>query len=112
MHELTKILTISDFNAELVSRYLSADQSLPICSAVTAEYGQVSQTLAGFSHDKDLTAFVWTRPEGVIPEYLKVLDRETVQNDRLLAGASRVSRKRSRTHLFGMRRNRIPNRRS
>ena len=85
MHELTKILTISDFNAELVSRYLSTDQSLPRCSAVTAEYGQVSQTLAGFSQGKDLTAFVWTRPEGVIPEYLKVLDREAVQNDRLLA---------------------------
>ena len=79
-----KILVISDFNAELVSRYLNTDQSHPLCSAVAAEYGQVSQTLA-LSGGEDLTAFIWTRPEGVIPEYLKVLDRESVQMDRLLA---------------------------
>jgi len=85
MHGLTKILVISDFNAELVSRYLGTDQSLPLCSAVTAEYGQVSQTLAKFSEGRDLTALIWTRPEGVIAEYLKVLDRESVRDDRLLA---------------------------
>ena len=79
-----KILVISDFNAGLVSRYINTDQVPSLFSAVTAEYGQVSQTLATFSGGEDLAAFIWTRPEGVISEYRKVLDREPVQGDRLL----------------------------
>jgi FkbH-like protein len=82
---VTGILVISDFNAELVSRYLTSDQSAPLCSAVTAPYGQVFQALTGSPGSKDMTAFIWTRPEGAIPEYLKVLGREPTQLDRLFA---------------------------
>lgn len=85
MQKLTRILVISDFNAELVSRYLDADKSAPLCSAASAPFGQVVQTLSESSGGKDTAAFIWTRPEGVIPEYLKVLDRESAQQDKLFA---------------------------
>lgn len=85
MQKLTRVLVISDFNAELVSRCLDADKRAPLCSAASAGYGQVVQTLSETSEDKGTTAFIWTRPEGVIPEYLKVLDRELAQDDQLFA---------------------------
>ena len=43
------VIVISDFNAELTGRYLSADASLPKCTATSAPYGQVFQTLADVS---------------------------------------------------------------
>lgn len=84
MSKVTNILVISDFNAELVSRYACVDRSLPICRASTAPYGQVFQTLADFPDDKDVAAFIWTRPEGVIPEYLKIVAGEKASVDRLI----------------------------
>jgi FkbH-like protein len=84
---LTCVLVISDFNADLVTRYLNANQSLPLCSATTAAYGQVMQTLSE-SSGKDATAFIWTRAESVIPEYLKLLERKALRDDRLFAEVS------------------------
>jgi len=68
------VLVVSDFNAELVSRYLSADQSHPKCNATSAPYGQVFQVLSEASPaEAGRVALIWTRPEGVIPEYAKLL---------------------------------------
>jgi FkbH-like protein len=81
------VLVISDFNAELVSRYLSADRDAPICAGVTAPYGQVYQSLGLDSPDgHDQAAFIWTRPEGVVPAYLRLLEAAPVTDDELLAG--------------------------
>lgn len=81
------ILVVSDFNAELVSRYLSADRATPICHASSAPYGQVFQVLAGdVPGGKDMAAFIWTRPEGVVPGYLNLLGGEKTDIDQLLAG--------------------------
>lgn len=82
---MKNVVVISDFNAELVSRCLSVDQSAPLCTGTAAPYGQVFQALVGSPRDRDVTAFIWTRPEGVIPEYLKLLDGEPTQRERLLA---------------------------
>ena len=40
-----EIYIVSDFNIELLGRYVEADASLPKCRAVTAPYGQVIQSL-------------------------------------------------------------------
>jgi FkbH-like protein len=82
---MIKTLVISDFNAEFVSRYLSADQAAPICHAVTTPYGQVFQTLAGSPEaGQEVVAFIWTRPQGVIAEYQKLLDGLAFDMNRLL----------------------------
>lgn len=82
-----KILVVSDFNAELVSRFLAADQSAPACEVSTAPYGQVFQALAaGPPGGADSASFVWTRPEGAVAEYSKLLEGENIDIERLLAG--------------------------
>ncbi len=74
MSKTFDLLVVSDFNAELVSRYLSADQSQPKCNAASAPYGQVFQVFSDASPaDANRVALIWTRPEGVIPEYAKLL---------------------------------------
>jgi FkbH-like protein len=79
-----EVLVISDFNAELVSRYLSADQSHPKCNAISAPYGQVFQVLSDGSPDEaGRIALIWTRPEGVIPEFAKLLAGEQASATRL-----------------------------
>ncbi len=78
------VLVVSDFNAELASRYLSADQSDPKCSATSAPYGQVFQVLSDTSPaEAGRVALIWTRPEGVIPEYAKLLAGEQASATRL-----------------------------
>ncbi|QPF82968.1 HAD-IIIC family phosphatase [Bradyrhizobium genosp. L] len=68
------VLVVSDFNAELVSRYISADRTMPACAATSAPYGQVFQVLSSDgAAAPGSVALIWTRPEGVIPEYAKLL---------------------------------------
>lgn len=74
---MTPVVVVSDFNAELAARYLSADRSEPRCAARAAPYGQLFQVLrdeAAFDHES--VAFVWSRPEGVSPSYAMLLDGE------------------------------------
>ena len=84
MNKSCDVLVVSDFNAELVSRYISADRSLPQCSAVSAPYGQVFQVLSDHpTRDPDRVALIWTRPEGVIPEFANLLAGHRVSARRL-----------------------------
>ncbi|WP_050043957.1 HAD-IIIC family phosphatase [Bradyrhizobium sp. LTSPM299] len=83
MSKSCNVLVVSDFNAELVSRYISADRTLPACAAASAPYGQVFQILSNESAAPDSVALIWTRPEGVIPEYAKLLAGHQSQIDRL-----------------------------
>ncbi len=81
---MTDVLVVSDFNAELVSRYLSADRASPACTASTAPYGQVFQTLATLPDGGTAgTVFVWTRPEGVIPGWALFQNGESVSPEHL-----------------------------
>ncbi|MBR0875129.1 HAD-IIIC family phosphatase [Bradyrhizobium tropiciagri] len=78
------VSVVSDFNAELVARYISADRSMPACAATSAPYGQVFQVLSNEEAvAPDTVALIWTRPEGVIPEYAKLLAGQQAEPDRL-----------------------------
>jgi FkbH-like protein len=84
MTEPRNVLVVSDFNAELASRYISADRSLPKCSAASAPYGQLFQVLSGNStDDPGRVALIWTRAEAVIPELANLLGGQRVSASRL-----------------------------
>lgn len=81
------IFVVSDFNAELVSRYLSADRTAPPCKAQAAPYGQLYQSLsAAPPTGGDSFVFVWTRPEGAVSEWQAQLDGQSVKTSEILAG--------------------------
>jgi FkbH-like protein len=67
---MTEVVILSDFNADLVGRYLTNDPSAPICTAECAPYGQLFPALVAERADSCAkTAFVWARPEGVSRDY-------------------------------------------
>lgn len=84
---MRSVLVVSDFNAELVSRYLSAASSEAATRASVAPFGQVFQTLgaAPDSSSEGQALFVWTRPEGVLPSWQRCLDGRAVDIDELFA---------------------------
>jgi FkbH-like protein len=84
MIDACKVLVVSDFNADLVGRYISADRSLPNCSATSAPYGQLFQVLSDNStEDPGRIALIWTRAEGAIPEFANLLGGHRVSAARL-----------------------------
>jgi FkbH-like protein len=71
-------LLISDFNIENLSSYLKKEPNAPIIDSVTTCYGEVCQTLLDdtapcWSERPDFVV-VWTRPEGVLEGFRKLLD--------------------------------------
>jgi FkbH-like protein len=79
MTDARNVLVVSDFNAELLSRYISADRSLPKCVAASAPYGQIFQVLSDqTTQDRGRVALIWTRPEGVVAEFSRLLDGHKV----------------------------------
>jgi FkbH-like protein len=80
---MTKVLVVSDFNAQLLSRYLEADGGAPACTVETAPFGQLFQTLAGFDGGGETALVVWTRPEGVSPAWSRYVDGEPVDIETL-----------------------------
>jgi FkbH-like protein len=82
---MADVLVLSDFNAELASRFIAADRSSPVLSVQTAPYGQLFQTLSAERPGSDaMTLFVWTRPEGVAPSFAALVEGEPVAAERLL----------------------------
>jgi FkbH-like protein len=71
-------LLISDFNIENLSSYLKKEPNTPVIDSVTTCYGEVFQTLLDdtapcWSERPDFVV-VWTRPEGVLEGFQKLLD--------------------------------------
>ena len=71
-------LLISDFNIENLSSYLKKEPNPPIVDSLTTCYGEVFQTLLDdtapcWSERPDFVV-VWTRPEGVLEGFRKLLD--------------------------------------
>lgn len=86
---MIKVHLVSDFNVDLLGRYLQADKSLPECSVVVAPYGQVFQSLNEQpAPNPDRFGLVWTRPEGAIPTFSRVLEGEKVDAARLFIEAA------------------------
>ena len=85
--ELLRELTlISDFNTDILSRYLSNSVELPGVSIRSAPYGQVIQNLLATEGDdqQESAVFVWTLPESVLKSYGDVLLYKPVDHDVVL----------------------------
>lgn len=82
---MADIFVVSDFNAELVSRFIRVDHNSPALSIETASYGQVFQTLSAERPGSEaMTLFVWTRPEGIAPSFAALTKGDPVSIERLL----------------------------
>ena len=82
------VLLISDFNMDNFAGYLNHDEDAPRVHALVAPYGQVVQTLAQqeaklWERDLDCCV-VWTRPQGVIQSFERLLMHEQVPVERVL----------------------------
>ena len=73
-----KGLLISDFNIENLSSYLKKEPNAPAIESVSVCYGQVSQTLlddaAPIWSERPDFVVAWTRPEGVLEAFRRMLD--------------------------------------
>lgn len=79
---MKRLSIVSDFNIDLVGKYLSVDRSEPVVSIDTSPFGQLFQTLQT-EIDSD-TVFVWARPESISRSYAALLDGEVVNIDSVL----------------------------
>ncbi|HZZ84808.1 MAG TPA: HAD-IIIC family phosphatase [Anaeromyxobacteraceae bacterium] len=83
---------IADFTADELARFLADPTHGPPLSAEAAPYDQVAQTLLqGARPDAADFAVVWTRPEGAVPAFARVLGFEEVAEAELLAGVDEFS---------------------
>lgn len=78
----SRLRLISDFNADLLARYLSAGESVLV---EAAPFNQVFQELAGARPDLTEAALVWTRAESVVPTFARALALEAVDVGQCLA---------------------------
>jgi FkbH-like protein len=97
-------LLISDFNIENLSSYLKKEPNAPAIDSIITCYGEVFQTLLDdaapcWSERPDFVV-VWTRPEGVLEGFRKLLDCCSVnrkdlskQVDAFSAGLHRASKR-------------------
>ena len=99
-----KGLLISDFNIENLSSYLKKEPNAPAIESVSVCYGQVSQTLlddaAPIWSERPDFVVAWTRPEGVLEAFRRMLDCCSVsendlneQVDAFIAALHRASRR-------------------
>jgi len=91
--EAKRGLLVSDFNLQNLSSYLNSEYSEPCVEASCAPYGQVTQVLldGGSSHWSPPPDFVvvWTRPEGVITSFRRLLGFQPVNKDDIWAEVDR-----------------------
>jgi FkbH-like protein len=64
---------VSDFNIDILGRYLAQDEMAPRCGVRSKPFGQVYQALIDDTGEPADFGIVWTRPEAVIPEFAKAL---------------------------------------
>jgi len=78
-----KGLLISDFNIRNFSGYLDNDTAIPQIQTNITDFAQIMESPTGnhllcFDNDTDF-ALLWTRPEGVISSFKKVLNYEDIK---------------------------------
>lgn len=77
---------VADFTIDDLQRKLAEPGDLPVIDATVAPFGQVAQTLlAGPTPGTADFALVWTRPEGAVASFARVLAHEQVEPATLLA---------------------------
>jgi FkbH-like protein len=75
---------LSDFNAELLKRYLENDEHAPACAVRTRTFGEVYPALLDESGGKVDFGIVWTSPAGVIPSFARALDLQPADHDAIV----------------------------
>jgi FkbH-like protein len=78
---MAQLVLISDFNAELLARYLSQRPDAAM-SVEAAPFGQVYQSLSALPAGDG--GIVWTLPEGVLPSFARALELAEVDADQCL----------------------------
>jgi FkbH-like protein len=81
------IRLLSDFNIEILGRYLANTRNLAPLRVEIAPFGQVVQTLATLD-GADLSSdalVMWTRPEALFPSYRKALDFADVSHESIIS---------------------------
>lgn len=83
-----KCVLISDFTIGNFANYLSNDQDSPTVKSIIAPFGQVVQALVDenmecWENSPDF-ALVWTRPEGVIESFSRLLNYQNALSERIL----------------------------
>lgn len=81
---MADLLVVSDFNAELLARFVTADRAGPAVTAEAAPFGQVFQTLGSFG-SPETSLMVWVRPEGISEAFARHLTGEAVSRDAVMA---------------------------
>jgi FkbH-like protein len=76
-------ILVSDFTIDELSRSLEVDGKLPRLAATVAPFGQVVPTLMASKDPQHDYAVVWTRPEGALPSFARLLEFEQVDDDAL-----------------------------
>jgi FkbH-like protein len=82
-------LAVSDFNIQPFADCLQQDPAEPLCDAIAAPFGQVTQTLAQVTSGGGMRNYdalmVWTQPEAVIPGYEALVRYESVSESLITA---------------------------
>ncbi len=77
-------LLISDFTIDELARHLEANADSPTLAASVAPFGAVIPALMSPRNPAHDYAVVWTRPEGVLTSFARLLDFEIVSEQELL----------------------------
>ena len=83
---MNNLVLISDFNTDILGRYLSNSMALSGISVSSTPYGQVYQSLLSMAGDeqKESAVFLWTMPENVLTTYADALLYKPVDHDAVL----------------------------
>jgi FkbH-like protein len=82
-------LLISDFTIDELKRVVELDDATPFLAAAVAPFDQIVPTLLAPKNSEHDYAVVWTRPEGALPSFARLLEFEVVDEDSLLAEVDR-----------------------
>jgi FkbH-like protein len=84
---MTKSITaelVSDFNAELLKRYLENDERAPALVVEARNFGEVYPALLDEGGPKVDFGIVWTTPAGAVPSFAKALNLQPADHDAIL----------------------------
>ena len=92
-HPIRHLRLISDFNIEILGRYLANMRGLERAQVNVAPFGQVFQILASSDESgaSDEAVVLWTRPEGIFEHYRKALYWQRVDHEAVLDELDRYS---------------------
>jgi FkbH-like protein len=79
------MLLVSDFNVQILGRYISKLPSFERYAPMSAPFGQVYQALAARPSNDTVAAVVWTTPAGAVPSFAAAADFESIDPQQCLS---------------------------